>query len=224
MNIIVLFMVSVMVVVLWWLVLQRIASKPWLEQGAAVDARTFTSSGYSRYVASKLALWVFMVVITSLFLLFVTAYHMRMHLGDWQPLQEPRMLWFNTALLLCASIALQLSRRAIEGGNAGLYLLSFVAGGAFAIAFLLAQWWVWRGLVASGYLVADNPANSFFYLLTGLHAVHLAGGLIIWCRATLRMANGADISRIKLSVELCTLYWHYLLLLWLGLFALLLST
>src|SRR5690606_39988466 len=82
MNIIVLFMVSVMAIFVWWMLLQRITAKPWLEQGVAFDPRVAGGNGYSPYVAGKLALWVFMVVISSLFMLFITAYRMRMELND----------------------------------------------------------------------------------------------------------------------------------------------
>jgi len=65
---------------------------------------------------------------------------------------------------------------------------------------------------------------AFFLLLTAMHGIHLVGGLAVWARATLRAVRGADFARVRLSVELCTVYWHYLLLVWLVLFGLLLQT
>ncbi|MFA5495334.1 MAG: cytochrome c oxidase subunit 3 [Porticoccaceae bacterium] len=224
MNIIVLFMVSVMAIFVWWMILQRVTAKPWLEQGVAIDPREATATGYSSYVAGKLALWVFMVVITSLFLLFVTAYHMRMHLGDWHPLPDPGALWFNTALLAAASIALQVARRGIKQRRASLVRAGYLGGGILALAFLAAQLWVWQQLGEAGYRVAGNPANSFFYLLTGLHGAHLLGGLLVWSVGAVRLLGGAPLGSLRLNVESCSVYWHYLLLLWLGLFALLLHT
>src|SRR5690606_2288205 len=196
----------------------------WLEQGVEVDPREADNSGYTPYVAGKLALWVFLVVITSLFLLFVTAYHMRMHLGDWRPLPDPGALWFSTSLLVVASIALQGARYAIVRGQWRLLHSAYAAGGVFALAFLAAQYWVWQQLSDAGYLVASNPANSFFYLLTGLHGVHLLGGLVVWARGGAKLLAGESPRSLRLTVESCSVYWHYLLLLWLGLFALLLRT
>ncbi len=72
--------------------------------------------------------------------------------------------------------------------------------------------------------MTSNPANSFFYLLTALHGLHLLGGMWVWARTTFRMLTGANAESVRLSVELCTVYWHYLLLVWVALFALLLST
>jgi len=61
-------------------------------------------------------------------------------------------------------------------------------------------------------------------LLTALHGLHLLGGLLVWGRATLKSWRHIEVAKIKLSVELCTMYWHYLLLVWFVFFTLLLST
>jgi cytochrome c oxidase subunit 3 len=76
----------------------------------------------------------------------------------------------------------------------------------------------------SGYLLG-NPAVAFFYLLTAVHGLHLLGGLFVWGKTVIRMARPrVELVDLRLSVELCTVYWHYLLLVWLVLFGLLLST
>jgi cytochrome c oxidase subunit III len=73
--------------------------------------------------------------------------------------------------------------------------------------------------------VAGNPATAFFYLFTGVHGLHLLGGLVVWARTVARMTRSdVELIDVRLSVELCTVYWHYLLLVWLVLFAVLLST
>ena len=65
---------------------------------------------------------------------------------------------------------------------------------------------------ASGQFTPANPAYAFFILLTALHGIHLLGGLLVWARATARVVRGVDLGKVRLSVELCTVYWHYLLL------------
>ena len=76
---------------------------------------------------------------------------------------------------------------------------------------------------ASGYLVASNPANSFFYVLTGLHVLHLLGGLVALARTAGHAWAGA-LAKTRLGVELCAVYWHFLFVVWLILFGLMLST
>ena len=95
--------------------------------------------------------------------------------------------------------------------------------GVLAIAFLAGQLIVWRQLVDAGYYLASNPANTFFYILTALHGLHLIGGLVALGRTTVRAWRGSvAIEKLRLSVELCTMYWHFLLLIWVIVFGLLL--
>jgi cytochrome c oxidase subunit 3 len=79
----------------------------------------------------------------------------------------------------------------------------------------------WRLLTASGYLLAGNPANSFFYLITGLHGLHLAGGLVALGRTGEKMWRGVALAQLRPSLGLCTTYWHFLLIVWLVLLAML---
>ena len=101
------------------------------------------------------------------------------------------------------------------------YLL---AGGASTVAFLAGQLWAWRQLDAAGYYLTTNPANAFFYFLTALHALHLLGGLWVWGATAVRVQRGAAVRDVRLRVELCAIYWHFLLMVWLILFGLLLLT
>jgi cytochrome c oxidase subunit 3 len=97
--------------------------------------------------------------------------------------------------------------------------------GALTTAFVVGQYVAWQQLQNSGQLITSNPSNAFFYFLTGAHAIHMLGGLYVWARATLKFALGkAEASAIRRSIELCAIYWHFLLLVWLILFGLLLST
>jgi cytochrome c oxidase subunit 3 len=72
--------------------------------------------------------------------------------------------------------------------------------------------------------LTSNPANAFFFLLTGLHGLHILGGMAVWARATGKAFTGGDVDAVSRSIELCTIYWHFLLLVWLVLFGLMLST
>jgi len=150
---------------------------------------------------------------------------------DWLPLTEPLaplanpwQLWLNSAFLVFSCIALQWSRMAARQVRLDATVIGFVVAGVFAIAFLAGQLWVWQQFVAWGYFVASNPANSFFYLLTGLHGLHLLGGLIAWGMIVAKFLHRVPLPQLRASVELCAIYWHYLLGLWFVLFALLTST
>ncbi|MDX8451455.1 cytochrome c oxidase subunit 3 [Mesorhizobium sp. VK9D] len=202
----------------WWLSHQRLTSKPWLEQGLTAD---FVDLDRSALPTAKIGLGVFLAVVGCLFSLFTSAYFMRMGLSDWRPLPLPRLLWLNTGVLLLSSVALQCAVVAARRGQMDMVRLGLATAGLTTLAFLAGQLMAWRELTEDGYLLASNPANSFFYLITGMHGLHILGGLVGLGRTSIGAWSGARPERLRLSVELCAMYWHFLLFIWLGIFAVL---
>ena len=218
MSAIILFMAGVAAIAGWWLSQQRLAAKPWLEEGVAVD---FREESTSIVPPAKIGLGVFLAVVGSLFALFISAYSMRMTMVDWRALPMPRLLWFNTAVLVLSSVALHWAHMAARRNDIDGVIVGLCAGGASAVTFLVGQLLAWRELSAAGYFLASNPANSFFYLITAVHGLHLMGGLVALGRTTAQVWYGAAVTQVRLSVELCAIYWHFLLLVWLVLLGLL---
>jgi len=210
-------------VVAWWLLKQSVNTKPW-EAHAHHGASEDFSGRSLRMPDARIGLFVFSCRATSLFALFISAYTMRMELGDWRPLPDPNLLWLNTGLLIFSSIALQWAYIAAGKGQVNTVRNALWVGGFFAFAFMLGQLLAWRQLVDAGYFAYANPANAFFYLITGTHALHLLGGLVAWGRTIIKLSSGYEIASIRTSVELCAVYWHFLLVIWVILFGLMLST
>jgi len=184
----------------------------------------------TRRSPAKVYIGLLLVVISMLFLLFSLAYLERSRVGDWQwlagfagaPLASTGQLWFNTALLAASSAALQWARMAARREQAPAVRHGVVIGAALAVGFLAGQINVWQDLVARGHLAAANPANGFFYLITGAHGAHLLGGLIALSVVGLLLKRGR-VARARTSLALCSVYWHFLFVLWLAMFALLAS-
>jgi cytochrome c oxidase subunit 3 len=174
--------------------------------------------------AAKTGLWVFLAVVTSLFALFISAYTMRMHVGDWNHWHKPTLLWWNTGLLFVTSFAMQWTVGASKRGDPQGVKTGLMAAGALTFAFLIGQLVVWQQLNDAGYFLTANPAYAFFYVLTAVHGVHVLGGLVAWGRTAAKLWRGVEVAELRLSIELCAIYWHFLLMVWLVLFALLLST
>jgi cytochrome c oxidase subunit 3 len=217
MSAIILFMAGMAAIAGWWLSQQRLGAKPWLEEGVIVDFREESAPSMP---PAKIGLGVFLAVVGSLFALFISAYSMRMELIDWRSLPVPRLLWFNTGVLVLSSVALQWAHVAARRNDMDGVIVGLCAGGASAITFLVGQLLAWRQLSAAGYFLASNPANSFFYLITAAHGLHLMGGLVALGRTTAKVWRGAAMTQVRLSVELCAIYWHFLLLVWLVLLGL----
>ena len=212
------FLLPVGAIIAWWLSQQRLMSKPWLEVGAIDEV---SDRGVSSLPAATIGLGVFLAVVSSLFALFISAYFMRMQVADWVQLPAPKVLWFNTGALILSSVALQYAyvaarRGRMEGVRDGLIL-----GGLFALTFVAGQLLAWRQLNAAGYFLAANPGNAFFYLFTGVHGLHLLGGLVALAMTADKVWRGFELNHVRLSVRLCAVYWHFLLALWLVLFSLL---
>jgi len=214
-------------IIVWLILVRKLSTKSWEAAPAtAVDDEA------PRWPAARVGLWVFLAVITSLFGLFVSAYYMRLsgHHGsgpatDWVQLSEPPVLWLNTVLLIAASVAMQAARRAVRTGGVDRSKTSLMLGGLLTLAFLGGQLYAWAQVRESEFFSAINPAVAFFYLLTAVHGLHLVGGLYVWGRTLARIRReDVEVIDVRLSIELCSVYWHFLLLVWLGLFAVMLST
>ena len=202
-------------------IIRALMEKPWVEEGVIEDVHGFDLDSLPR---PKFGLRLFLVVATVVFSLMVVTYADRMLVPDWRVLPEPLVLWLNTALLVLSSIALQRARGAADRGQIdGLRSSLFIAG-VLAFAFLAGQLMAWQQLIDLGYFASTNPANAFFFLMTALHGLHLLGGLVAWARTTAKLRRGVALEKLRLSVELCAIYWHFLLVIWLVLFGLLLFT
>lgn len=208
------FLVALLAVAGWWLVRHGIAAKPWLEAVPAIAAP-------SPIPPAVMGLRVFIAVAASLMVLLVSAYAMRMEMADWEPPPRPGLLWANTGVLLLASAALHQARNAARQGQIARVREGLLLGGAAGVVFLIGQVLAWRQLAAAGYVLKSNPADAFFYLITAVHGLHVAGGLVALARTTARAWRGAAPEQLRLSVELCATYWHFLLIAWIALFSML---
>ena len=197
----------------------QLTAKPWMTEQSKLDDgyAADESSGHAR----KLALRVFLAVVAVLFMLLVTAYGGRMGYEDWRPAPQIRLLWANTLVLMLSSLALQWALYSVRRRQMDAMRVGLLAAGAFTIVFLFGQFLAWRQLAMMASFDVTNPAIGFFYLITGLHGLHLLGGLVAWGRTIAKVWGNFDREKITQSVELCTVYWHFLLLVWLVLFGLL---
>ena len=203
-----------------WLLKQSFNTQPWVAEVVEETAHQAPFNARPKVVA----LTTFLAVVTSFFALILSAYSLRMDYGDWVPLTEPQLLWVNTGTLVLASVAFQWTRGRITNGIVSRLTPGLVLSGLLTIAFLIGQLIAWQQLYASGEYITTNPSNGFFYLLTGLHGLHILGGMYVWARALVRVISGSESESVKQSIELCTIYWHFLLLVWLIVFGFMLAT
>lgn len=203
-------------------IVHELTRKPWTTAQGTID--NFRAGTAFALPKATVGLRVLIAVITVVFSILIVMYAERWGMSDWRPLAEPWLLWLNTVILIASSAGMQWAlvsarRSRVEGVRAGLR-----AGGITAFAFLAGQLLAWKMMVDAGYFAATNPSNAFFYMITGLHGLHLVGGLVAWGRTSAKVWRGVDVGRVRLSIELCANYWHFLLLVWLVMFGLMLGT
>lgn len=200
-----------------------IFEKPWLTTGAD-SINEIRNREEIRLSQTKSGLKMLISAMSMIFFLVIVSYFVRMKVADWQPLPEPWLLWLNTASLIFSSLCMQAAVIAARQEQSTKVKNFFLMAGVLAWGFLAGQLWAWQQLIDSGYFIASNPANTFFYMITALHGLHLLGGLGIWVYSMLKMRQQFEIIDVRSSIELCTTYWHFLLVVWIVLYSLLLYT
>lgn len=146
------------------------------------------------------------------------------HAADWIRIPLPRIPYVTTAILVMSSIAVELARRALHSGHAARFGRWILATLWLGFTFLVGQGFAWRELAIRGMHLASNPGSFLFYLITGIHGVFLAGGMALLASVGLFAGRSARSEKQKTAIGSISLYWQFLVGLWLCVFALLLAT
>ncbi len=167
--------------------------------------------------AARLGIWLFIAPLAMFFLSIVSAYLVRSGIaGGFGSFPLPRIVWFNTAVLLTSGAAAETARRTSRGARRWL-----AAALLLGLVFLAGQLAAWRQLMTQGIGVGTTPFGSYFYLMTGAHALHLLGGLIALTAAAAWPAAGPAADRRGRVVPGAVIYWHFMNAVWIGLLFLL---
>ncbi len=159
--------------------------------------------------------------LSMMFIGFTSAYMVRRVAGDWRPLPLPSILWVNTLALLASSVVLETARRALAAWDLpGAQRWLGITGLLGRAVRRRARSWPGDQLAAQGVFLSSHPHSSFFYMLTGVHLAHLAGGLVWFAIVFTRLrrlayAPGED------GLGLFAIYWHFVGGLWVYLLLLL---
>jgi cytochrome c oxidase subunit 3 len=169
---------------------------------------------------ARTGIWVALAGIAMMFAALTSAMVVRHGSGnDWQNILIPRILYWNTAVLILSSVTLEVARRRVAGyirregvrrAQAMQWLLVTLALG---LAFVAGQYLAWLQLRAEGLYLPTNPNSSFFYVLTGLHVIHVIGGLGGLLRVMYLLSSPVPVLR-KSTMDATSYYWHFMGVLW----------
>ncbi len=170
----------------------------------------------------EVAFGLLLVAICTLFLTFLAAsLFLRRSSVEWPPPGTPRIpggLWWSTLILLASSAAMTRSVRVLRHGDRALARRWFTTTMCLGFAFLLAQAYLWRELITKG-LQTSNAYGTIFYSLTGLHALHIAAGLVYVALILRKLGRVVSADATRSSATFCGVYWHFMGAIWLALFA-----
>jgi cytochrome c oxidase subunit 3 len=172
---------------------------------------------------AQLATWMTLTGIAMLFAGLTSAFVVLHGSPGWQNIKIPPLLWGNTLVLIASSVTLEISRRAVKQNRQSDLTVWLVLSGILGIAFLAGQFEAWRQLVQAGVYLPTTLHSSFFYVLTGIHGVHILGGLIVLAYVLQCALRGRLRPAAYEPLKLGVLYWHFMDAVWIYLFLLLLS-
>ena len=187
---------------------------------AAIKTDNFIGNRY------RIGMLVSLASIAMLFTSLSSAYIVRSGVTyDWYPIAVPRVMFGSTALLILSSIAIEIARRKLKAGLNSTYSKYLLLTLLLGLGFLASQLFAWRQLAAQGLYISTHPHSSFFYVLTGTHGVHIAGGLLalvfLWRRSQRHLDEASLIAKRQAAADAVAIYWHFMGALWIYLFLLL---
>jgi len=176
----------------------------------------------ARYDSFQTLIWVLLIPIVMLFVGLTSSLIVRKGVSnDWVPTQVPRLLWVNTAILLCSSVSFEQARRALRARHAPRFRAWLLATSGLGLAFVAGQVVAWQNLRAQGVFLSTNPSSSFFYVLTATHGTHLVGGIAALVYLQIRVMRKEFTRRRQSAFRATAVYWHFMDALWIYLLLLL---
>ncbi len=164
----------------------------------------------------KFALWISMGSIVMMFIALTSAYIVRRSAGNWLEFELPRIFFVSTIVLLLSSLLLHTSFKSFIAGEEKKYKTLLVVSFILGLGFLVLQYQGWSALFNSGIDLKGNPSGSFVYVLSGIHALHILGGMAAMVVGLLiAFTRKFKITeRRKINFELTLQYWHFVDFLW----------
>lgn len=183
-------------------------------------AAATTYPGRNRIHPHKFALYAGMASILMMFGAFTSAYLVRQAAGNWQEYQVPELFYISTIVLLASSACIHYAYASFKSGERMKYQVALTVTFMLGIGFIVLQYYGWNALYNIGVPLDGNPSGSFFYVISGIHAMHILGGITALGVAVIHAFSlpFEVTAKRKLRFSLVTQYWHFVDVLWLYLF------
>lgn len=172
--------------------------------------------------AKTALLWMGIVSIVMMFGGLTSGYIVRRGEGDWVVFDVPNSFYTSTGIILLSSVTMFWALNSVKNNNRKSLINALLTTLILGLIFAFLQWQGWKELVDAGVFLVGNPSGSFFYVLTGLHLVHMAGGIFFVVYVLFNSILNKYNQNNYLGIRNCNIYWHFLDILWIYLFLFLL--
>ena len=164
----------------------------------------------------KMALWVSIGSIIMMFAAFTSAYMVRRASGNWLEFKLPDIFMVNTVVILLSSVSIHLSFAGFKKGNERRYKSMLITTFFLGLLFVVLQYKGWEALTSMGATFTVNPSSSFIYVISGLHAAHVLGGIaaLVVALTYAYVLPYKPTLRRRQRFELVVHYWHFVDILW----------
>lgn len=185
---------------------------------------------YNNQKAHRFTMWLGLISICMAFGGLTSAYIVRKGAGNWVDFSMPVSFYTSTIIILISSATMHVAHISNKKGHVNMTIFSLLVTILLGIMFAFYQIQGWQALTNSGIYLDGNPSGSFFYVITGMHAVHLVGGIFFLLLAFLKsifkfkfkkeqnVINTPKGLGLKVRTDLLSIYWHFMDILWIYLF------
>lgn len=181
-------------------------------------ATTEQDNNYTGIPTAKILLWIAMASMVMLFAGLTSAYIVRKNEGNWIEFSLPKMFTISTIVIIISSFIIQYAVYAIKRNLLNQVKIAVITTLGLGIAFVFMQFYAWTVMVDNGIHLVGNPSGSFIYVLSGMHILHLAGGIISMIVISVKSIQEKYSPKNYLGIQLGAIFWHFLDILWVYLF------
>ncbi len=172
----------------------------------------------NRFHPLKFMMWLGIAGMVMLFAALTSAYLVRKAQGNWLEFRIPFIFWLNTVIILLSSVSMQWAVKAFARYDVKKYRLAITTTFTLGVMFLVGQYFGWLQLDEGGIHLTGNPSGSYVYVISGVHAAHIAVGLLIMLIGVLRAFFRPLNPNRLVNVQVMATYWHFVDILWIYLF------
>jgi cytochrome c oxidase subunit 3 len=180
----------------------------------SIEAKETVNEQRKKIHPHKFTLWVALGSIIMMFAGLTSAYVVKRDQPGWTTFSIPKAFWYSTAVILTSSLTIQMALKAFKEREMQRYRNLLTTTAVLGVLFVVLQWTGFRQIWNTGITFRGSGGGQFLYIIAGLHALHVLGGIL----ALMVMFVKAFASKVRsynsVPVELMSTYWHFVDLLW----------